>query len=43
MSKWCNYFNCWCNDVEEVIPEEGINCNLECRNCENMEEIKPER
>ena len=43
MAKWCNYFGCWCNDVEEVILEEGINCNLRCNKCENMEEIKPER
>ena len=41
MAKWCNYFNCWCNDVEDVIPEEGIECELDCRYCEEMEIIEP--
>lgn len=39
MAKWCNYFNCWCNDVEEIIPEEGIECDLDCNYCEKMEQI----
>lgn len=42
MSKWCNYYNCWCTDVEEIIPEEGIQCELDCKHCENMEEITKE-
>lgn len=41
MAKWCNYYNCWCDDIEEVIPEEGIECELDCRHCENMEKIEP--
>lgn len=39
---WCNYFNCFCNDVEEIIPEEGIECDLDCRNCEMKENIERE-
>ena len=39
MARWCNLYNCFCNDVEEVIPEEGIECDLDCRCCENMENI----
>lgn len=41
MAKWCNYYNCWCNDVEEVIPEEGIVCELDCSSCSDMEKIEP--
>lgn len=41
MPKWCNYYNCWCNDVEEVIPEEGIDCELDCEHCKNLEKIEP--
>ena len=42
MAKWCNYYNCFCNDVQEVIPEEGIECDLNCRKCDNMEIITRE-
>jgi len=40
--KWCNYYNCWCNEVEDII-EEGIECDLECNDCEECEDIKPQR
>ena len=39
MAKWCNHFDCWCNDVCEIIPEEGIDCDGDCRHCEEMEDV----
>lgn len=42
MARWCNYYNCFCNDVEAIIPEEGIECDLNCRKCDNMENITRE-
>lgn len=39
---WCNYFNCFCNDVEVIIPEEGIGCDLDCKYCEEKEDIERE-
>lgn len=41
MANWCNYYNCWCDDVEEIIPEEGIECELDCKHCKNVEKIEP--
>ena len=42
MARWCNYYNCFCNDVEEIIPEEGIECDLACGICDEMENITKE-
>ena len=42
MAKWCNYYNMWCNDVEAILEENEIECDLDCRNCESMEEITKE-
>ena len=39
-AKWCKYFGCWCNEVEEVIEEEMIDCDIDCNNCDMMEIIK---
>jgi len=38
--KWCNIYNCWCSDVEEVIDVEDAECDLDCKNCEECEEIR---
>ena len=38
MARWCNYYNCWCKDVEYLFEEE-IECDLDCRYCEDSEEI----
>lgn len=41
MSRWCNTFNCFCDDVEEIIDESTRDmhgCGY-CSNCEESEEI----
>ena len=38
MAKWCNYYNCWHNDLEIVIEE--IECDEDCRTCKYKEEIE---
>lgn len=35
MSKWCNAYGCWCDDVEEVTDSQ-YSCNLRCDSCEDM-------
>ena len=37
MVNWCNYYNCWCNDLEMVVDE--IECDEDCSECEYLEEI----
>lgn len=38
MSKWCNKANCWCDDVREITDEQ-LDCDYDCNNCEECEEI----
>ena len=44
MAKWCNEFNCFCNDVEFIFSEEIIEqyCELDCKHCESMQIINRE-
>lgn len=42
MNRWCNLYGCWCSDVEEIL-EDLPDCNFECEDCEESEEIKPVR
>ena len=37
MANWCNYYNCWYNDLEMVVDE--IECDEDCSECEYFEEI----
>jgi hypothetical protein len=37
--KWCNHYNCWCNDAEDITDGMG-DCDYECNGCEDCEEIK---
>lgn len=37
--KWCDHYNCWCSDVEE-ITEGQFNCDLECNDCYGLSYIK---
>lgn len=39
MAKWCNDFNCWCDEVEEIY--DVTECDLNCKNCPRCEDIKP--
>lgn len=40
MAKWCNFYNCWCSDAEEITDGLG-DCDYDCRGCDDCEEIKP--
>ena len=35
--KWCNLYNCWCDEVEDIIDELG--CDGDCKNCEESESL----
>ena len=39
---WCGLFNCWCEDVEEIIGNEYIEvsdeCAMDCESCLFAEE-----
>lgn len=35
MAKWCNYYNCWCSDIEEIL-EGNQSCDEDCNDCENL-------
>jgi hypothetical protein len=37
--KWCNYFNCWCDNVEEII-EDSTYCDFDCEYCDEMARIE---
>lgn len=38
---WCNLFDCWCDDVKEVIDNTYIEiCDFDCAICEEREGIK---
>ena len=36
MAKWCNHYNCWCCDAEDITDGEG-DCDYECDDCEHIE------
>lgn len=47
--KWCSFYNMWCDEVEENITiEDGEEiycdavCDLDCKNCDHMELVKPQ-
>ena len=40
MANWCGYYNCWCSDVEGIIEYEDIECELDCKDCDEREVIK---
>lgn len=42
MAKWCNYYNCWCDDAEYITDGMG-DCGYGCQGCPEYEEIKPVR
>lgn len=42
MAKWCNQFNCWIDEIEEIIEDVGCMCNVDCEDCECCEDIKPQ-
>jgi Zn finger protein HypA/HybF involved in hydrogenase expression len=31
--KWCDNYNVWCNEVEEIIEEPD--CDMECKLCDD--------
>lgn len=37
MANWCNYYNCWINDLEMVVDEVGG--DEDCEECEYFEKI----
>ena len=40
--KWCNKYNCWCSDVEDIIDDPD--CELECDDeCDFLERINDKR
>jgi hypothetical protein len=40
--KWCELFQCWCNDVDEVVDEEAMQycTGFSCDDCENAVDVK---
>lgn len=37
MSKWCNLYNCFCEEVIDISEE--VICDVDCSNCDNSEDI----
>lgn len=37
MSRWCNLYNCFCDEVNETVDERL--CDEDCINCDDSEEI----
>jgi hypothetical protein len=37
--KWCDHYNCWCSDVEEITDGQYA-CDLDCNDCNNLEYVK---
>lgn len=37
--KWCNHYNCWCSDAEEITDGLG-DCDYDCKGCDNAEEAE---
>lgn len=42
--KWCNMFQCWCDDLEDIVEEETIfeTCGMDCSDCDFCEEEEEE-
>lgn len=38
MAKWCNMYNCWCSDAEDMFGEENM-CDFECSGCDEQENV----
>ncbi|UZW13217.1 hypothetical protein OSC52_15375 [Clostridium pasteurianum] len=38
MARWCNHYNCWCSDAEDITDNIG-DCDYDCSCCDDMEEI----
>lgn len=36
--KWCNQYQCWCSDAEEITDGMG-DCDYDCRDCPEAEEV----
>ena len=36
--KWCDYYNCWCDEVEDIIDD--ADCYFSCESCDNCQEVK---
>lgn len=32
MAKWCNYYNCWCDDAKYITYGMG-DCGYGCKGC----------
>jgi len=39
MAKWCNLYNCWCDEAEGIAEYEG-DCSYECNHCDDCEEVE---
>ena len=39
--KWCKLYNCFCDEVVNIIDKKGIECDLDCDidNCDFVEEV----
>jgi len=37
--KWCNYYQCWCSDIDDVVDEIDRECDGECELCGDYEEV----
>lgn len=40
MAKWCNHYNCWCSDAEDITDGTG-DCDYDCNDCDECESIEP--
>ena len=41
--KWCSLYDCWCDEVEDIIDEEDIVCDFGCNGCQYCESVEKER
>lgn len=39
MADWCNYYNAWCDEAEDITDGVG-GCDYNCNDCENCFEVK---
>ena len=40
IARWCNFYNAWCSDVDD-ITDGMADCDLDCKDCDDCEEIGP--
>lgn len=38
---WCNTYNVWVSDIDEIIGCDNLECDGECKCCEDCKEINP--